>query len=99
MFDDETHNRVFPVASTHSERLTFELPRLTGVQHRELAETGFLFVPGAGRFNADIAFHTPGRLDDVWGRRSERLHHREHGMAGYQDVSVWRRPGRGPTAG
>jgi SAM-dependent methyltransferase len=93
---DEVQRLLVPggvlVASTHSERLTFELPHLTEMQHRKLAETGFLFVPGAGRFNADIAFHTLARLDGVWGRRFERLHHRDHGMAGYQDVSVWRKP-------
>lgn len=79
------------VASTHGPDLTFELPHLTPPQHRRLADDGFLFVPGAGRFNADIAFHSLPYLDREWGPRLHRVHFEPHGMAGYQDVSVWRR--------
>lgn len=77
------------LASTHSERLTWELPNLTPEQLGILAASGRLFVPGSGRFNAASAFHTRAGLERRWGRYLRLLHYADHGLAGYQDVSVW----------
>lgn len=77
------------LVSTHSDRLTWELPHLTPRHLGELAASGRLFVPGSGRFNAASAFHTRADLERRWGQRLRLLHYAEHGLAGYQDVSVW----------
>jgi SAM-dependent methyltransferase len=80
------------LASTHSERLTWELPALVPEELERLAATGTLHVPGGSRFNAASTFHTRAYLERSWGERLQLLHFSDHGLAGYQDVSVWRRP-------
>lgn len=80
------------LVSTHSERLTWERPDLTPEQLGALATDGRLFVSGGGRFNAASAFHTRADLERRWGRRLRLLHYADHGLAGYQDVSVWGKP-------
>lgn len=81
------------LASTHSERLTWELPALTPEELGRLAATGTLHVGGGGRFNAASTFHTRAHLERTWGERLRLLHFADHGLAGYQDVSVWQRAG------
>ncbi len=80
------------LASTHSPELTYMRPDLTEEEHRRLRDTGFLFAPGHGRFNDDGAFHAEAYLDASWGAVFERRLFKLHGLDGFQDVSVWRRP-------
>ncbi|MEO8430091.1 MAG: class I SAM-dependent methyltransferase [Acidobacteriota bacterium] len=77
------------VATTLSPKLVWTRPDLTEAQRRELADTGFLFAPGSGPFNEDGAFSSRGRLEAVWGRRLRPRLFEEHGLAAYQDLSVW----------
>lgn len=77
------------LASTHSEKLRYSRPDLTFEQHVALNETGFLFAPGSGTFKGDSAFHTRPYLEEEWGRLFRMRLHREHGLAGFQDLSVW----------
>jgi len=80
------------IASTLSPNLTFERPDLTESQHRELQATGFLFAPGKSCFNEQTAFATRARLESVWGAMLEFRFFEEHGLARYQDLSVWEKP-------
>jgi SAM-dependent methyltransferase len=79
------------MASTHNPVLTFERPDLSEAQHRTLRETGFLFAAGEASFKEDSAFHAPEYLRAHWLRWFDFVRHEEHGLAGYQDLSVWRR--------
>ena len=81
------------IASTLSTVLTFTRPDLTVDQHREMNERGFLFAPGGGTFNDDAAFEARSRVERVWGAKLTPRHFEEHGLAGYQDLSVWEKPG------
>jgi Methylase involved in ubiquinone/menaquinone biosynthesis len=81
----------FLVVSTHSPVLTFERPDLTSAQHRSLQTRGFLFAGSGGRFNDESAFHSPAYLQAHWSRWFEPLSYTQHGMAGYQDLSVFRK--------
>ncbi len=93
----ELHGLLAPggvlLATTHSPSLTWERPDLGAGQLAELAATGTLFVPGAGRFNSASAFHARAYLERQWSGRLRLLSFAEHGLAGYQDVSVWAREG------
>jgi SAM-dependent methyltransferase len=80
------------IVSTLSPNLTFERPDLTESQLCELQRTGFLFAPGKSRFNENTAFATRARLESVWGARLELRSFEEHGLARYQDLSVWEKP-------
>jgi SAM-dependent methyltransferase len=79
------------VATTHSPDLTWTRPDLTPQQLRALTDEGFLFAPSGRGFNEDSAFHTPDYLRRRWGGVFEFEAHRIHGLAGYQDISVWRK--------
>jgi SAM-dependent methyltransferase len=81
------------LASTHSERLAYLRPDLTAEDRRRLAEEGFAIREGSGPFNDDSAFHTREFLESDWGDLFDLAEHRAHGLAGFQDLSVWRRPG------
>jgi SAM-dependent methyltransferase len=78
------------IASTHNPVLTFERPDLSQAQHRSLLGTGFLFAPGGATFKEDSAFHSPDYLRAQWSHWFEFVRHEQHGLAGYQDLSVWR---------
>ncbi|HEV8231620.1 MAG TPA: class I SAM-dependent methyltransferase [Thermoanaerobaculia bacterium] len=77
------------LASTHSERLRYSRPDLTIEQHRELNARGFLFAPGGGTFQSDSSFHTRRYLEEEWGKLFRIRLHCEHGLARFQDLSVW----------
>ena len=79
------------LASTHSEKLRYSRPDLTFEQHVALNATGFLFASGGGTFKGDSTFHTRRYLEEEWGRLFRIRLHREHGLAGFQDLSVWER--------
>jgi SAM-dependent methyltransferase len=79
------------LASTHSDKLRFSRPDLTFEQHVALNATGFLFAPGRGTFKSDSSFHSRRYLEEEWGRSFRLRLHREHGLAGFQDLSVWER--------
>ena len=77
------------VATTLSPKLVWTRPDLTEDQRRGLSDRGFLFAPGGGPFNEDGAFSSRERLEAVWGRRLRPRLFEEHGLAAYQDLSVW----------
>ncbi len=77
------------LASTHSEKLKYSRPDLTLEQHRSLNAKGFLFAPGGGAFKNDSTFHTRLYLEQEWGRWFSMRLHREFGLAGFQDLTVW----------
>lgn len=79
------------LASTHSPILTFERPDLSEAQHRTLQETGFLFAPSPGDFNSQSAFHSLEYLQRHWSRWFDLVAHQTYGLAGYQDLGVFRR--------
>jgi len=64
-------------------------------QHRAIQDSGFLFAPGFGDFNEDSSFHAARYLESHWARWFERRAHLAHGMAGYQDLSVWQKGATG----
>jgi len=78
------------IASTHHPVLTFERPDLSEGQHRILNESGFLFAPGGGSLNEDSAFHSVEYLGTHWSGWFDQVSYNQHGLAGYQDLSVWR---------
>lgn len=81
----------FLVVSTHSPVLTFERPDLTSEQHRSLQLNGFLFAGSGSHFNDESAFHSQAYLQEHWSRWFELLKYSMHGMAGYQDLSIFRK--------
>lgn len=81
----------FLVASTHSPALTFERPDLGEPAHRLLNERGFVFAAGQSTFNEASAFHSTRYLQEHWGQYFELVRHSTHGMAGYQDLTVFRK--------
>ena len=80
------------IASTLSPKLTWTRPDLTEEDHRRLQRDGFLFAPGSGAFNENGAFSSRERLLERWGRLFAVRSFEEHGLAGYQDLSVWEKP-------
>ena len=77
------------IASTLSPKLTWTRPDLSEEDHRRLQRDGFLFAPGSGPFNENGAFSSRERLESRWGRLLAPRSFEEHGLAGYQDLSVW----------
>jgi hypothetical protein len=52
----------------------------------------FLFAPSpTACFNDDGSFHSKAYLIETWGRLYGLLFFAEHGLDGYQDLSVWRK--------
>ena len=93
---NELHRLLRPgglfIASTHGPDLTYSRPDLTREQHSNLQRHGFLFAPAdTGRFNDDGAFHSKDYLLATWGKLFGLLFFAEHGLDGYQDLSVWRK--------
>jgi SAM-dependent methyltransferase len=82
------------IVSTHAPSIAPSIP-LDAASRARLAETGFLFVPGRGTFNEDAAFHSEEYLKREWSPWFELVEHAQHGLAGFQDLSVWRRKGAG----
>jgi SAM-dependent methyltransferase len=79
------------LATTHGPALTFSRPDLTRQQLAKLEAEGFLFAPGGASFNEDSAFHSLDYLRGPWTARFTLELFLERGLAGYQDLSVWRR--------
>ena len=77
------------IASTLSPNLTWTRPDLSEEDHRRLQRDGFLFAPGSGPFNENGTFSSRERLLSRWGQVLEPRSFEEHGLAGYQDLSVW----------
>jgi SAM-dependent methyltransferase len=82
------------IASTLSPKLTWTRPDLSEEDHLRLQRDGFLFAPGSGPFNENGAFSSRERLESRWGRVLEPRSFEEHGLAGYQDLTVWEKSGR-----
>ncbi len=78
------------IASTHSPGIAASLT-LPAAERARLAATGFLFVAGRGAFNEDAAFHALEYLREEWSRWFDLAERVERGLAGFQDLSVWRR--------
>ncbi len=78
------------LASTHNPVLTFERPDLSESHHRVLQATGFLFAAGSGPLNEQSAFHSDEYLRTHWSRWFQLIAYTQHGLAGYQDLGVWR---------
>ena len=81
------------IASTLSPKLTWTRPDLSEDDHLRLQRDGFLFAPGSGPFNENGAFSSRERLLSRWGQVLEPRSFEEHGLAGYQDLSVWAKAG------
>ena len=64
-------------------------PDLSTAAKDRLADDGFAFAEGSGRFNANTAFHSRRYLEKEWGAFFELLAFREQGLFRYQDLSVW----------
>jgi SAM-dependent methyltransferase len=80
------------IASTHAPELTWSRPDLTSEQLTDLERRGFLFAPGSSsRFNDNSTFHSKSYLLQEWGRLFGLLSFEDRGLAGYQDLSVWRK--------
>lgn len=79
------------IATTHGAHLTVNRPDMTPAQLEELEARGFAFQPGFGAFNDDSAFHTREYMEREWRPSFEPLLFQPRGLAGYLDLSVWRR--------
>jgi SAM-dependent methyltransferase len=79
------------VASTHSPTLVYNRPDLTHAHHEHLNANGFVFIAGTIGFNDDSAFHHVDYMRRTWTRDFDLVEHREHGLNGYQDLSLWRK--------
>lgn len=79
------------LATTHGPGLTYNRPDMTAVDHERLRDYGFAFRPGFGAFNDESAFHSREYLERHWTRYFEVLEFRPAGLAGYLDLSLWRR--------
>lgn len=79
------------VATTHAPALAYNRPDMTRADHERLRDTGFAFRPGFGAFNDDSAFHAREYLERHWARFFELVDLRPRGLAGYLDLSLWRR--------
>lgn len=79
------------LASTHGADLAWSRPDLAPEQHARLQAEGFLFAAGDGAFNDHSTFHSLPYLERVWGARFRLAAHHPHGLAAFQDLTVWRR--------
>lgn len=77
-------------ATTLSPALAHTRADLTAGQLETLRTKGFVFAAGPGPFNDDSAFHSADYLRRAWSPWFEMLSHRQHGLAGYQDLAVFR---------
>ena len=82
----------FFIASTHAPSLSWGRPDMTDAERDRLLRDGFLFLAGTGRdFNDDTAFHDNAYLRRTWGRLFGQLAYLGHGVAGFQDLTVWKK--------
>ena len=78
------------IVTTLGPELVWSRPDLDAGQRERLASHGFVFAPGAASFNEDSSFQTRPYLEREW-QGFELLEHTTHGLARYQDLSVFRR--------
>jgi SAM-dependent methyltransferase len=69
---------------------TLHNPEHVHVREAALSEEGFAFVPGAGRFNENSAFHDVRYLRSHWSRWFELVRHIPFGFVGFHDLAVFR---------
>ena len=70
---------------------TLHNPEHVHVRNAQLDEAGFAFVPGAGKFNENSAFHDVRYLRSHWSRWFELERHIPFGFVGFHDLAVLRR--------
>jgi SAM-dependent methyltransferase len=83
------------LATTHGPALAKTCPGVAARDLAQLEKLGFLFRSAPGPFSDQIAFHSESYLRSRWGELLSFETFHPQGMAGYQDLSVWRkaRPG------
>ena len=79
------------LVTTHPTSLVHHRPDLTEAHHAALAESGFTFKRGTIGFNDDSAFHTRDYMERVWSQWFRPVRFLPGGLAGYHDISIWRR--------
>jgi len=57
---------------------------------KQLAESGFVYIPNQSSFNARAAFHTASGISRLFERNFELVLWEEQGLDGFQDLSVLR---------
>ncbi|HEY1435149.1 MAG TPA: class I SAM-dependent methyltransferase [Thermoanaerobaculia bacterium] len=80
-------------ATTISPALIGGFSGVSDADRQRLAGTGFVCVNPTGDFNARAAFHAVPYLEKAWGRVFNLRSHQTRGFVGYQDLSVWEKPG------
>ncbi len=78
------------IVTTLGPELVWSRPDLDAGQRERLASHGFVFAPGAASFNEDSSFQSRPYLEREW-QGFELLEHTTHGLARYQDLSVFAR--------
>lgn len=78
------------IVSTHPPELVYNRPDMTRAQHEQLRDRGFAFAASEGPFNDHSAFHALPYLEREWTRFFRLARHEPSGLAGYQDLSLWR---------
>jgi len=70
---------------------TLHNPEHVHVRNVQLNDDGFAFVPGAGKFNENSAFHDVRYLRSHWSKWFELERHIPFGFVGFHDLAVFRR--------
>jgi SAM-dependent methyltransferase len=78
------------IVTTLGPGLVWSRPDLDAAQRQRLEHHGFVFAPGAASFNEDSSFQTRDYLARAW-EGFRMLEHTAHGLAGYQDLTVFER--------
>jgi len=81
------------VVTTLGPELVWSRPDLDAAQRQQLASHGFVFAHGAASFNEDSSFQTRDYLAREWPGFT-LLEHTTHGLASYQDLSVFAKGSR-----
>lgn len=76
------------VITTLSPQLAYSRPDMSAEQRQQLAESGFVYLPGHGRFNENTAFQSRDSLSVTFPRLT-LVHHETYGLAKYQDIAVF----------
>jgi SAM-dependent methyltransferase len=76
------------VVTTLGPELVWSRPDLDAAQREHLVSHGFVFAPGQASFNEDSSFQSRSYLERDWAGFT-LLEHRTHGLASYQDLSVF----------
>jgi cyclopropane fatty-acyl-phospholipid synthase-like methyltransferase len=76
------------IVTTLGPELVWSRPDLDTAQREQLASHGFVFAPGEASFNEDSSFQSRHYLENEWPC-FKLLEHTTHGLAQYQDLSVF----------